>query len=254
MRRSQNGIEKPLSREERFGYEGMAMNCPFCQAASHDNANYCWKCGTVISQKPFEDQRYVEVPERPFLRVNGLCLVGAIVAALALFLPWAVSQDQVSHVETNIGAFDFDDAVPGISSIPEGLRNSVTIFLIGTALAFFSPLSGIPLLTGSVGFMLTAMTTRFENSELTISLGALAAVVSSIIVLWSLVYPAGPGYSHGRAHELTSKLLTWGVFKVGGMTLKCPNPECKSYVYVGHGFCGDCGARVRLKTTAIPPQ
>jgi hypothetical protein len=195
--------EKPLSHRERFRYEGMAITCPSCGADNPDSKKSC------------VEQQYIRVrEERPYnLRVNVLCLVGAILAALSLFLPWATSQDQTSHVETNISAFDFDGAVPGISSFPDGFRYSVTFFLIGTALAFLSPLSGIPLLIGSMGFMLTAMTSKFENSELTISLGAWVAVMSSILVLGSLVYPIGPGYSHGRAHGLASKLLTWSVFK-----------------------------------------
>jgi len=196
------------------GYGEMAMKCPNCGAENAEGKKFCGDCGSVIVASPMLQVQYVPVqyvsvqPKKPYqLRVNIFCLVGAVLAVISLFLPWAMLQDKESGDTANLGAFDFNQTFIGYNLFPSNFGYSVTIFLIGAAIAFFCPLGGILQLIGSVGFVISAMTVTFETVNMTFWIGAMVAVVSAAIVLMSLVYPLGTGYEEGRRDAL-GRLLT----------------------------------------------
>jgi hypothetical protein len=145
------------------------------------------------------------------LRVNVLCLIGAILAAVSLFLPWATVQDQASGAKRDLGAFDFEETFLGFHLFSANFRYSVILFVIGTAVAFLSPLGGIMQLIGCVGFILTTLTTRFEGVEMVFWIGAAVALISTAMVLLSLVSPTGVGYEAGKRLGIT-RLLTFSAF------------------------------------------
>lgn len=143
-------------------------------------------------------------------RINVVCLTGAILATLSLFLPWAIVNSEASGTNVYLGAFDFDEATPITHSLGDNLRYSLLIFMIGTLVAFFSPLGGIPQLMGSLGFVLA---TFYSSADMMFWTGAAVGIISSAAVFMSMVAPVGIGYSREREEGAAARLLTVSVFK-----------------------------------------
>jgi hypothetical protein len=89
----------------------------------------------------------------------------------------------------------------------------VTLFVIGAVLAFLTPLGGIPLLIGSIGFLLTVLTTSYEEVNVTIWFGSATAIISATMVIGSLVTPLGIGYKSGGENRIAARLLTWSLYR-----------------------------------------
>jgi hypothetical protein len=196
--------------------EESAVRCPNCGAENLEGKRYCGDCGAMIAPPSppilyqYPPPAYVHKP--PYkARINVLCLVGATLAVLSLFLPWALMQDDLSGDKTEVGAFEFDETFMGIHLFPDNFRYSVTLFVIGTAIAFFSPLGGILQLIGGIGFTLTSATSQFEHSELIFWLGPAVAIIASVMVLSSLAMPLGMGYEDRR--DVVGRLLTLSVYR-----------------------------------------
>ena len=192
----------------------MALKCSNCGAENPEGKKFCSDCGSMIVLPPPPPAQYAPVqPRQPYqLRVNVLCLVGAVIAVISLFLPWAMVQDKQSGDTANLGAFDFNETFLGIHLFSSNFRYSVTLFLIGTAIAFFCPLGGILQLIGSMGFIISTLTVTFETIDMVFWIGSLAAAVSAAFVLMSLVYPLGAGYEPGKRDAL-ARLLTVSVYR-----------------------------------------
>ena len=190
------------------------MKCPVCGTENPENKKFCGDCGSVIVLPPPPPIQYVPVQlKQPYqLRVNVFCLVGAVLAVISLFLPWAMVQDKESGDTANLGAFDFNETFLGVHLFSSNFRYSVTLFLIGTAIAFFCRLGGILQIIGSMGFIISTLTVRFETVDMVFWIGSLVAVVSAAFVLLSLVYPLGAGYEPGKRDAL-ARLLTVSVFR-----------------------------------------
>lgn len=96
-------------------------------------------------------------PEEAEVRVNLVCLAGAILGIACVFLPWAVVTeslvgDSQAHVvrTVNIAPVDLLD----ISLYPDFayLMYAAILFAIGSAVAAFTPFGGISQLAGIVIF------------------------------------------------------------------------------------------------------
>jgi len=190
------------------------MKCPTCGKENPEGQKFCGDCGSMIVLPPPPLVQYVPVQlKQPYqLRVNVFCLVGAVLAVISLFLPWAMVQDKESGDTANLGAFDFNENFLGYHLFSSNFRYSVTLFLIGTAIAFFCPLGGVLQLVGSMGFIISTLTVTFETINMVFWIGALVAVVSAAFVLVSLAYPIGIGYEAGRRDAL-ARLLTVSAFR-----------------------------------------
>ena len=190
------------------------MRCSNCGAENPEGKKFCSDCGNMIVLPPQPPVQYAPVQlKQPYqLRVNVFCLVGAVLAVISLFLPWAMVQDKESGDIANLGAFDFNETFLGIHLFSSNFHYSVTLFLIGTAIAFFCPLGGILQIIGSMGFIISTLTVRFETVDMVFWIGSLVAVVSAAFVLLSLVYPLGAGYEPGKRDAL-ARLLTVSVFR-----------------------------------------
>ena len=191
------------------------MACPRCGSENPEWKNYCGDCGAALISVNYSRRNRIHTDDRgPYqIRINMLCLIGAVIAVLSLSMPWILIQADGSNDPTYIGAFELDDPIPGIRSLPETLQYSLTIFIIGTVIAFFTPLGGIPQLMGSVGVLLTTITTKLEDGQMGVYLGAGAAVVGSVCVLLSLLTPLGIGYSVGHRWGVSGRLMTWSAFR-----------------------------------------
>jgi ribose/xylose/arabinose/galactoside ABC-type transport system permease subunit len=167
-----------------------------------------------MTYPPPPPDQYPQAHEKPpyRLRINMLCLFGAMLAVVSLFLPWAMIQNQLAD-ETNIGAFDFDEPLAGGSEFPDSFRYSITLFMIGTALSFLTPLGGIPLMIGAVGFISTSLTSNITNHDLIPWLGAVIALLSAGVVLLSFIEPTGMGFDSEKEDRMVAKMLTWSVYR-----------------------------------------
>ncbi len=189
------------------------MKCSNCGTDNSEEMRFCGECGAMLAQ-PMQYQQ-VQAPSRgpPYkLRVNLLCLLGAVIAVVALFLPWAMTPDHLGE-EIGIGAFDFDEPLSGGSEFPDSFRYSVTLFIIGTVLSFLTPLGGIPQIVGSVGFVSTVLTSRIPEHDLIPGIGVVIALLAAGIVILSFLEPVGTGYSRNQEPTLAAKLLTWSAYR-----------------------------------------
>lgn len=112
----------------------------------------------------------------------------------------------------DIGPFDFGADDDTSHLFPSNFRYSVMLFLIGTILAFFTPIGGVLQFIGSLGFMLTASTTSFAGVELIFWIGAAMGLFASVMVLLSLVAQIGVGYEKEKTNAI-SRLLTISVYR-----------------------------------------
>jgi len=192
------------------------MKCPVCGAENPQNNKFCGDCGSTIapvtSVQPM--QNVTVEPKPPYqVKVNILCLAGAVLGILSLFMPWALVHDPFQDDTTNIGAFDFDESFGGGSSFPANFQFTVILFIIGTLVAFLLPLGGVLQLIGSVGFILTTVTyPKIGNDEVIFWVGAAIATISSALVLVGLAYPEGIGFAKGKRTAM-ERLLTVSLFR-----------------------------------------
>jgi len=124
-------------------------------------------------------------------------------AVLSLFLPWAVTRVPGADHTENIGFFDF-------GSFPDSFSYSVTLFLIGTVVAFFSPMGGLLQLIGGVGFVLTTLSSKFPDFQIFLWLGVIVALASVSEVIVALIYPMGIGFESDKDIGL-ARLLTFSI-------------------------------------------
>ena len=192
------------------------MRCPVCGADNPKNNRFCGDCGNVFAPVTATQpaQNATAEPKPPYqIKVNVLCLAGAILGVLSLFMPWALVHDSFLDETTNIGAFDFDESFQGSATFSDNFQFTVTLFMIGTLVAFLLPLGGILQIIGSVGFILTTVTyPEIGNDEVIFWVGAAIAIISSVMVLIGLAYPEGIGFEKGK-RSAVERLLTVSLFR-----------------------------------------
>ncbi|MGQ9588557.1 MAG: hypothetical protein ACUVT7_09305 [Thermoplasmata archaeon] len=193
------------------------MKCQACGSENPEKHKFCWECGAVlvpvVPVGPADTAAPVQ-PKAPYqARINLVCLGGAVLGILSLFMPWALVHDSFLDDTTNIGAFDFDEEYDDRYSYPDNLGTTVILFLIGTVVAFVTPLGGILQLIGSVGFILTTFTyPMICDDEIIFWVGAAIATMSSALAVIGLAYPEGIGFEKDKRTAL-DRLLTIRLYR-----------------------------------------
>jgi hypothetical protein len=134
------------------------------------------------------------------MRVNLFAVAGAVVGIAAILTTWlAASFGIFGHFELNLidviseGGTDSDYFLPTI------------LFIIGTLIAFFTPVSGILQIIGASWFMLV----YFDHVDRLLStVGPYLGMASGIVLLLSIARPIGPGLMNGP-FDAKDRLLTF---------------------------------------------
>ncbi len=172
------------------------------------------EAGRTVSRVKLHMSRY----SMRGLRVNALCLIGAIIGLLALSLDWS---------SLSLGNVGFSDSPLWV--FESSLRSySITVFLshfwfaipfaMGVLIAFYSPIGG--LLEGA-GLLLFLEEFRFHSyaysgipTYTTFSIGFTLAVMSFILVISSIVFPYGLAKKDTHPWFL-DRLFVWRISNVG---------------------------------------
>lgn len=128
---------------------------------------------------------------------NVLCLCGLVLGLAAMFCTWTYLSDPDS--------FSTSFFVPPLHTSSNLSFTGVQLFILGTALAIVTPLSGVVQAGGLAAYAVGVMDRAAEISahsdgtiEFGLSVGFYAGVVSAALVLGSLVRPMGPGFGSTR--------------------------------------------------------
>jgi len=131
------------------------------------------------------------------LRVNLVCLVGAVLGAFSVTLEWLTQHIDRGRYEAPLTLhFDLMGMI-GSGLTDEFLVIASGLFLAGTLIAFISPTGGFLQLGGLVLFFGKVVPALVSDSN--IGLGAIFGIVSAILVLYSLSNPVGVGISQAHA-------------------------------------------------------
>jgi hypothetical protein len=144
---------------------------------------------------PQESRRRFEVS------ANLLCVIGAVLGVSTFLMPWIWTEWGIAQSE-----WLFLEVLPN-SCTMSGWRVALVVFMIGTILAFASPMASFIQAAGLYGFYHffnpTSGGTDFENG---LSIGYAVAILSAALVLSSFVRPAGPGCDDAESrHRLRYK-------------------------------------------------
>ena len=163
------------------------------------------------------------------VRVNVLCLAGALLSFGCCLLPWTIS-----HVSTERGFLSIQLTPSGFA-----LQNSAAdlfqfylnlpqwpqvvfgcaILLVGIALSFASPLGGFVQLGGIALFRLSVndylgfhQNQRVQSIDTTVSLTFYLSVVGALVVISSLFFQFSPDF-HSSSTKLKDRLIAFSMFK-----------------------------------------
>ena len=128
---------------------------------------------------------------------NVLCLCGFVLGLAAMFCTWTY----LSSPDSFRTSFILPPPLPSSDLDSVG----TWLFILGTALAIVTPLSGLVQAGGLAAYAIGVLDRAAELSahsegtvELGLSVGFYAGIVSAALVLGSLIRPMGPGF--GSAH------------------------------------------------------
>lgn len=148
------------------------------------------------------------------VRLNLLCLAGACLGALSLFLTWVDSLvSPIAYCAVpNSGVIDI---LFNWCYAECALRIAATLFLVGVILAFLTTLGALFELAGlSIFFVWYANGERqhVTGEFLPDSIGPYVGVASALLVLLALVKPMGIGYEgtpRGSRERFLAVALSW---------------------------------------------
>ncbi len=151
------------------------------------------------------------------MHLNRLCLAGATLGALSLFLTW------VEDITSNIHYCYYEDVsmvdLLGIAcEVDVALRVAGILFIAGVGLAFVTTIGGFVELAGVLvffGWYATAPGSLFSGALLPGCIGPYAGVASALLVILALVRPVAIGH-HGTSVGVRQRLLTVVVSRVDG--------------------------------------
>ena len=168
------------------------------------------------------------VRTEPVVSVNVLCLLGAIVGVVSLFLPWVITGEGLSEIGVSLARMTME--IHGVPSDP--MLISALVFITGTVIAFMFPVAFAVQAAGIVLF-LTAFLDNSASPPLEyyyeLSLGFYLGVLSLAMVIAGLLHPSGPGYDPrwpwwsrrtevaSRADTLEGRLARQGLAMPGEM-------------------------------------
>jgi len=142
------------------------------------------------------------------MKVNLLCLAGAAMGLLSLFFPWWQGSDLGLGLMIDRDYMLVQDVLFDSTAFGSLFMVACTMYVVGTFLAFWSPLGGLVQVPGVLGFLaMFGSEVGVRRGEDTIALGAYLGLVSMIVVVISLLVPLGVGYSlerRGRKRSLSS--------------------------------------------------
>jgi hypothetical protein len=130
--------------------------------------------------------------------VNLLCIVGACIGVAALFLGWIY---QPPSMPTHLGIRNYPTVLYMIVN-QYMYYGAAALFLLGTVIAFVSPIGGIPQLASLMAFAYGMVASGYDprldgiDPQQKIWFGMGLGVVSCILILTSLFTPWGPGNMH----------------------------------------------------------
>ena len=135
------------------------------------------------------------------MKVNVLCLAGAGLGLLSLFLPWWSGHEVV------LGALIPQDysLIQDVLLRPEIYTSAILVaavlFVAGTGMAFLSPIGGLVQLPGILGFVaLFNQDIGTRRGTESFELGVYIALIAAVLTTVSLLIPLGVGYGlKGRA-------------------------------------------------------
>ena len=133
------------------------------------------------------------------VRVNVLCLVGALLAVISVFSTWITLGFFVWTREMNL-----IDVYNQVESSSDFWLPAI-LFLMGTLVAFLTPLGGIMQAIGAPLFM--SAFASLADGRLPSGIGPYLGLAAAAIVLASLAYPVGVGYS-AKSRGILGRVLT----------------------------------------------
>jgi hypothetical protein len=144
--------------------------------------------------------------------VNLLCIVGASIGVVAVFLGWIYIPPSIPTV----GYWGYP-TIPYMVVIHCGYYGAATLFLLGVMIAFVSPIGGV-LQSGSLVLFMTGIIESGDDPVLDgidpqqkVWFGMAFGAVSCVVVLTSLFFPLGTGrlrFARSRGIRLGERLLT----------------------------------------------
>lgn len=144
----------------------------------------------------------------PGMRVNVLCLMGAVLGFFCMYeLTWASGSYGI--VDPLGRGIEADWAIwPPIDYFSTGEMYS-WFFVVGTVLAFFTPLAGLLQLCGITifAFRLNDILSGPAGAGTWGASGLVVAIVATSMILASFAFPYGVGYK-GRPVDLPGRILT----------------------------------------------
>ncbi len=174
------------------------------------------------------------------MRINGVCLLGAILGIVSLTVPCVAVTIEHSSLFSNgrityshlflyltSSAFTGPEADLGnlMTKAPPEFLLAPTAFLLGIALSLITPLGGLSMALGMVEYGrivgsndFNAMFASTGSAATSIHWGAALyiGILATILVLLSVLLPFGPGHTSIRdvlsfnRNHLKERLLVWG--------------------------------------------
>ena len=162
---------------QSFWWVQIPQGPPFFQRKGHRGGREALKpCGAIP----------IWWHEMARVRLNILCLVGAVIGVIAVFSTWITARFLFWSREMNL-----IDVYNQVGSSSHYYLPAV-LLLIGAVVVFITPVGGILQVIG-VPIFLSVFATN-SDGKLPSGVGPYLALVGAVIVLASLVYPVGLGY------------------------------------------------------------
>ena len=154
------------------------------------------------------------------VRINMMCLLGVLLGLLCLTVPVLTETITLKFTGAAIEYHQYMTTDRFVSLVLAPIA-----FFLGVALAFVTPLGGVGMASGMIGYYY-GLSPQFDTSwilypagiTITFHWGAAfyIGILATVVTLVSFVFPIGPGYSEmylprpqGRG-DLKKRLLVWG--------------------------------------------
>ena len=123
------------------------------------------------------------------MKINFLGLVGAVIGAIAIFSTWITITFLIWGKSMNLMDVVNEAGTPSDWWLPS------ILFIVGTLIAFVSPVGGVLQLVGAPWFIIVF--TQHADGRIPSGIGPYLGIASAIIVLASMARPLGLGLMKG---------------------------------------------------------
>lgn len=182
-------------------------------------------------------------------RVNVLCLIGALLAVVSVFLVWVKARLIFWGVELNLIDL-LNTAAESSSGDGTQVLIACILILVGTLLAILSPLGAILQLIGIPLFLEWFLSE--SEGRLPSGAGPYVAIAAAVIILVATAKPIGLGYGY-ESPGIRGRLLNFSR-KPPVATITQPDWVAKYCKHCGRGMsedamrCPGCGRNVDGET------